>query len=303
MPPKAACTPVIDQTCNEDLSISSLMASASPMAHVSASLNSRKTQQPDGANKMSASKTQWARFWIFGAMPHLLGCDTTPDLCKAPDDNLAVEFEFGPCIDMACTNMDRPLWRVPPNDEKLVEANIDLSCTVSLKPPTDKGTLHLEACSGSPPTPYGVLTRLSGTLADRLALNAGDKVHVAYKWTYDGWSQTWAHGTLRTAGGDLVALFSEGYELPDDAFASPLTLNGSAMDCKPIHELCSGTTRRGQLEVSLGDKSVMIPDRNTADIGTDPTYAVAVKNAEVGEDYQCGSVRWWKEFTVVAIAR
>ncbi len=271
-----------------------------------ANLNSRKTQQLDGVKKMSSSKTRWVGHWILVAMPHLLGCDTTAllsDSCTAPDDTLHVEFVFGPCIDMACTDMDRSLWTVPPNSEKLVEANIDLSCTVSIEPPADKGMLHLEACSGSLPTPYGVLTRLSGTLADRLAFHAGDKVHVAYHWTYDGWSQTWAHGTLRTANGDLVALFSEGYELPADAFASPLSLRGSAMDCEPIHELCGGSTRRGQLEVSLGDKSVMIADCNTADIGTDRTYAVAVTNAEVGDGYQCGSVRWWKEFTVVAIAR
>jgi hypothetical protein len=271
-----------------------------------ASGETRKTQQPDGANNMSGSNARWACHWIFVAMLHLLGCDTTalpPDPCKAPDDTLKVEFAFGPCIDIACTDMDRSLWRAPPNQEHPVEANIDLTCTVSIEPPTGEGALHLEACNGSPPTPYGVLARLSGTLADRLAFNTGDKVHVAYHWASDGWSHTWSHGTLRTAGGDLVALFSEGYELPDDAFASPLTLRGSAMDCEPLHELCGGTTHRGRLNVSLGDHSVMIPDHNAADIGTDPTYAVAIKDARVGEGYACGSYRWYQEFTVVAIAR
>jgi hypothetical protein len=276
------------------------------MAHVSASLNSRKTQQPDGANNMSGSNARWACHWILVAMPHLLGCDTTalpPDPCKAPDDTLMVEFAFGPCIDIACTDMDRFLWWAPPNENLPVEANIDLSCTVSIEPPADKGTLHLEACSGSPPTPYGVLARLSGTLADRLAFDAGDKVHVAYHWGSNGSAATWWHGTLRTASGELVAMFSEGFQLPDDAFVSPLTLRGSAMDCEPLVPLCGDITRRGQLDVSLGDHSVLIPDRNAADIGTDPTYAVAIKDSRVAENIMCGSFHSYKKFAVVAIAR
>ncbi len=239
-------------------------------------------------------------------MPHLLGCDTNalpPDPCTAPDDTLNVEFAFGPCIDIACTDMDRFLWWAPPNENHPVEANIDLSCTVSIEPPTGEGALHFEACSGSPLTPYGVLARLNGTLADRLAFDAGDKVHVAYHWGSDGSTHMWWHGTLRTANGDLVAMFSEGYELPDDAFASPLTLRGSAMDCEPLSEICGGITRRGRLNVSLGDDSVIIPDHNAADIGTDPTYAVAIKDARVMEGPACGSYNSYKKFSVVAIAR
>jgi hypothetical protein len=246
---------------------------------------------------------------MLGAMLLALGCgdDDTGELasveCPSPDESLAVGFELGPCIDTECSDMDVSLWHAPPNWDQPVTAEVDLVCTAALESASDTGRRHLVGCSGSPDAPFGILVRLEGTLTDGLPLEPGAEVRVAHVWGSDGWYASWSSGTLRSVGGDLVALFTEGRQLPNDAFTFPLALRGRSIDCEPVHEECGGITRLGEVHVSLAEDSVSIPAHHIELIGTEPTYAVAVSAAQVAEGYQCGHYGSYAEFSVVALAR
>ena len=138
-------------------------------------------------------------------------------------------------------------------------------------------------------------------MADLFALDPGAEVRVAHRWGHDGFYSATSFGTLRDVDGDLVALFSDG-ELPLDAYAAPLIFRGQAIDCEPLYELCGGVTHLAEVLVSSGDESVSIPAHRGDRIGSNPTYAVAVHEAEVAEGYMCGAYGSYSEVSLSVIA-
>jgi hypothetical protein len=228
------------------------------------------------------------------------GGDDAHAACPSPDETLLVDVAFAPCIDAACSDTDTSQWHAPPNADQPVSLDVDLSCTVALEPGVDSGRVHLVECSGNLDTPFGVLVRIVGA-ANRLALDAGAEVRVAHRWAHDGWYSETSFGTLRSESGDLVALFTDN-GLPFDAFASPLIFRGQPIDCEPLYKECGGVTHLGEVQVSLGADSASIPAHRGEHIGADPTYAVAVHEAEVGQGYLCGYYGSWSDFSVAAMA-
>lgn len=209
----------------------------------------------------------------------------------------------GPCADVACTELDGSSWLPTPNGTEPVSTEVDLTCTVAIDRAPQENRWHLVECTGSGTPEHGVLVRMAGTLGSGLVLEPGAEIRISHVAGSDGWYAQWMFVALRSAAGDVLALSSNGDAMPNDAFTSPLNLEGRAIDCAGEPSACGGTVHPGEVYVNTGDDEAWIPRTRSELVGVNPQYAVAVLEGMVGSGFGCGVYSSYREFSVVALVQ
>lgn len=232
---------------------------------------------------------------------------TGDELIECAPDNISLNIStwLAPCTDVLCDSFSNP-WGGPFEEEDSWDITYSALCTVGDFVDTEEDFSYwtLEGCIGEGIPDHGRLA-IGWTVEPNLllALSPGESVELRYRTLHNSWDyDTHVSWSVRRADESLVVARSSGFYLPDTWISEPISITASAQECTPF-EACSGVGYTEQLHFALAEELVVVPARNTGEIGESPLFDLFVLEARSGSGFQCGMYSSYEIYDMLIVER